>query len=136
MPFYPGNQISARSQRLSRALERALAADDWKRLHQGCDRLADAFAEGQAWALQMVFDRVEGRARQSIDVSSNADARGLDLAQVVQAVLAARSAQSEDAQIVNTEQTLLTPVLAQSVDSVESESPAASHQASPDPPTP
>ena len=101
MPFYPGHQYSAKAQRLSRALERALAADDWKRLHQGCDRLADAFAEGQAWALQMVFDRVEGRSRQQVDITSSADARGLDLAQVVQAVLAARATNADDAHIVN-----------------------------------
>ena len=122
MPFYPGHQYSAKAQRLSRALERALAADDWKRLHQGCDRLADAFAEGQAWALQMVFDRVEGRSRQQVDITSTTDARGLDLQTVVQAVLSARATQSEDAQIVHS------PAIS---DSAESQSPAESALALP-----
>ena len=101
MPFFPGHQYGAKGQRLTRALERALAADNWRALHNGCDRIAAAFEAGEPWAISLCFDRLEGKAIARIE-STSTDARGLDLQTVVQAVLAARSAQSEDAQIVNT----------------------------------
>lgn len=100
--FEPGNQLSAKGKQVTRALERALAADNWARLHRGCDKLADAFAAGQPWALQLCFDRLEGRARQQIDVSSS-DIREVSLADVVTAVMRARALASTDADPVQIE---------------------------------
>ena len=100
MPFFPGHQYGAKGQRLTRALERALAADNWRALHNGCDRIAAAFEAGEPWAIALCFDRLEGKAIARIE-STSTDARGLDLQTVVQAVLAARAYGATDAQLVN-----------------------------------
>lgn len=61
-----GNQNAKRAKIVYDALKRALARDDWKRLNEGAEKLAQAFAEGQPWALQMVADRCDGRPEQAI----------------------------------------------------------------------
>jgi len=94
--FAAGNQAAAQARRLHHALERALARDNWKRLNAGCDRLAESFADGQPWALQMVFDRLAGKAVARIE-HVDSDTRELDLASIMRLVMQARSTQAEDA---------------------------------------
>ena len=112
--------VHRRPERLRSALERVL--------EDACDSPSDSHRMA---CISFIADRLDGRARQAVDITTTTDAKALDLAQVVQAVLAARSAQSEDAQIVHT------PL---EQDTVQSEGSAASLPAtgasSADPPTP
>ena len=57
-----GNQYGAKGREVSRALWRALAANKYERLHQGAERVADAFSAGEPWAVHFVADRLEGKA--------------------------------------------------------------------------
>jgi len=57
-----GNQYGAKGREVSRALWRALAANKYERLHQGAEKVADAFAAGEPWAVHFVADRLEGKA--------------------------------------------------------------------------
>ena len=56
-----GNQYAAKGKEVTRALWRALQANKWQRLHQGCEAIADAFANGEPWAAHFVADRLEGK---------------------------------------------------------------------------
>ena len=82
--------VHQRPERLRSALVRVL--------EDACDSPSDSHRMA---CISFIADRLDGRARQAVDITTTTDAKALDLAQVVQAVLAARSAQSEDAQIVN-----------------------------------
>jgi hypothetical protein len=73
MPFKPGvsgNPAgSTKNRRFFDALDRAIAQDDSKRLRAAADKLLDLAAEGEPWAVQMLADRLDGRALQSIDAT-------------------------------------------------------------------
>jgi len=115
--------VHRKPERLRSALERVL--------EDACDSPSDSHRMA---CISFIADRLDGRARQAVDITTSTDARALDLSQVVQAVLAARSASSEDAHIVQS------PVLSDSsepVESVESAESAPPTLASPsDHPTP
>lgn len=61
-----GNQNAAKAKIVSDAIRKALAADDWKRLREGAEKVADAYAKGEAWAVQFVADRMEGKPHQTL----------------------------------------------------------------------
>lgn len=61
-----GNHNAAKAKIVEQALRKAAAQDDFQRLRNGCERLMDAFEAGQPWALQLVFDRLDGKPAQSI----------------------------------------------------------------------
>ena len=89
-----GNRNAAKGTEVSHAVRRALASNNWERLRRGADRLAEAFADAEPWAWQMVWERMEGKVPQALNLTSG-DTRELDLASIVQAVLAARSRTAE-----------------------------------------
>ena len=66
MPAPVGNQNAKKAKIFEGAMRRALAVDDWKRLNDGCEKVANAFAAGEPWAAQFVADRVDGKAAQQI----------------------------------------------------------------------
>jgi|SRR5256885_5954122 len=61
-----GNHNAKKGKIVEGAIKRALARDDWKRLNDGVERLVEAFASGEPWALQMVADRCDGKPEQAI----------------------------------------------------------------------
>jgi hypothetical protein len=61
-----GNKNAAKAKVVSDAIRKALAAEDWKKLRDGSEKVADAFAAGEPWAVQFVADRMEGKAAQTI----------------------------------------------------------------------
>lgn len=72
MAFEPGNQLhllGRKAKRITEALDRAILQEDGKRIREGVDKLLDAFADGEPWAIQMVWDRHEGKPTQSTDLS-------------------------------------------------------------------
>ena len=113
--------VHRRPDRLRSALERVL--------EDACDSPSDSHRMA---CISFIADRLDGRARQAVDITTSTDARALDLSQVVQAVLAARSASSEDAHIVQS------PVLEQSAESEDSAAsiPLAQPAADPTPTSP
>ena len=54
------------------ALKRALAQGDPNRLRQCAESLIDKAAEGQPWALQMLADRLDGKAAQDVVIRREA----------------------------------------------------------------
>ena len=69
MPFEPGNTHGAKTRRVERMLERAVAQDDGARLRKGVERLLDLFAEGDRWAVEFVTEQLDGKKPQQLNVA-------------------------------------------------------------------
>jgi hypothetical protein len=52
------------------ALKRAIAQDDGSRLRAAAETLLTKAADGEPWALQMLADRLDGKASQSVEVKT------------------------------------------------------------------
>lgn len=61
MPFEIGNTHAGKARLFDGAMRRAIAADDGKRLRQAADQLLNKAAEGEAWAINMLADRLDGK---------------------------------------------------------------------------
>lgn len=61
-----GNTNATKGKLVTDAIRKALAADDWRRLREGAEKVADAFAAGESWAVQFVADRQEGKPHQTL----------------------------------------------------------------------
>ena len=61
-----GNQNAAKSRVFSDALRRAIAQDDGERLRAAAEKMLDLAANGEAWAVREVFDRLEGKPPQAL----------------------------------------------------------------------
>lgn len=78
MPFKPGQSGNPEGRRKEKkfaaALERAIIQDDGNRLRQAAEKLLDLAAGGEAWAIGMLADRLDGKPQQetSADVSVSA----------------------------------------------------------------
>ena len=57
-----GNNNAGKGSQLSALLRAALNSNDRIKMRQGVDAVADAFADGERWAVEFVFDRLEGKA--------------------------------------------------------------------------
>lgn len=64
-----GNQNAAKAKVVADGIRKALAAEDWKRLREGCEKVANAYAAGEPWAVQFVADRMDGRPTQQTEIS-------------------------------------------------------------------
>lgn len=64
-----GNQNAVKAKIVADAIRKALAAEDWKKLRLGAEKVADAFEKGEPWAVQFVADRMDGKAHQSIEAT-------------------------------------------------------------------
>jgi hypothetical protein len=69
MPFEPGNKEAAKSKQFLGALQRAITQEDGKRLRQAADKLLDLAAEGEAWAVKELADRLDGKPTQQVDAT-------------------------------------------------------------------
>lgn len=61
-----GNTNGAKGKVVTDAIRKALAADDWKRLRLGAEKVAEAYAAGEQWAVQFVADRMDGKPHQTL----------------------------------------------------------------------
>jgi len=61
-----GNTNAAKARQVTAMLEAALGKNDKKRLRDGVEQIADAFANGEVWAINTVFDRLEGKPAQTV----------------------------------------------------------------------
>ena len=64
-----GNQNAAKAKIVADAIRKALAQEDWKRLRTGAEKVADAYANGEPWAVQFVADRMDGKPTQQTEIS-------------------------------------------------------------------
>jgi len=65
-----GNQNAVKeNRRWSEALNRAIAQDDGKRLRTAAEKLLDQAADGQAWAIKELADRLDGKSVQPSTLS-------------------------------------------------------------------
>lgn len=88
-----GNKNNSKGKPITDALRRAIAQDDGKRIREGVEKVLDAFALGEPWALQFVSDRMDGKPHQTSDVTinDNRDARDYTTAELLQAIAAERA---------------------------------------------
>ena len=112
MSFANGNQLAIHRRTVENSLRRAAHRSPAK-LDRACDRLIDSAADGESWqerlaAFSLIADRLDGRARQSIEVAGNGP-RELALADVVHAVLAARAATASDAPLLESNEAHTVP---------------------------
>ena len=82
MAWKPGQSGNAAGRAISRpflsAVERAIAADDGKRLRACAEKLLSLAADGEAWAVQILADRLDGKASQEITVKREVRDMSLD----------------------------------------------------------
>ena len=75
MPFQPGQSGNpgggVREKRFHATLTRAIAQEDGKRLREAAEKLLDLAASGESWAVQMLADRLDGKAPSSLELSSD-----------------------------------------------------------------
>lgn len=61
-----GNNYALKSKPWRDSLERALIQEDGKRLRAAAEKLLDLAAAGEAWAVQELANRMDGKPHQSI----------------------------------------------------------------------
>lgn len=71
--FEEGNQAAAKGRTVEKLIERINLQEDSKRLRQGLEVLMDKVADGDQRALEFVTERLDGKARQAIDVGGQED---------------------------------------------------------------
>lgn len=89
MAFTKGNRYGRETQPFIDAVRRAIAQDDGKRLRAIAERLIDLAVEGEAWAVRELADRLDGKAKQSVEIAHTGDPRGLTLEELRAEVAAA-----------------------------------------------
>ena len=65
----PGNTNARKSKPFWHAIDRAIAQEDGKRLREAAEKLLDAAAAGEAWAVKELGDRLDGKAVQALEHS-------------------------------------------------------------------
>lgn len=70
MAFEKGNKLAAKSKLFDGALKRAIAQDDGERLRAAAEKLLDLAAAGEPWAINALADRLDGKAQQSVSVTT------------------------------------------------------------------
>ena len=82
MAFKPGESGNpgggVREKRFLSALERAIAQEDGKKLRSAAEKLLDAAAAGEPWAINQLADRLDGKPGQSIEMNVRRIAKELD----------------------------------------------------------
>lgn len=79
------------------SVRRALAQEDGKRLRQAAEQLLDLAAAGEAWAIEMLADRLDGKAPQEVKVIRETREMSLDdiLGELAKSKPARRAAATE-----------------------------------------
>lgn len=61
-----GNTNASKSKPFWHAIDRAIAQEDGKRLRKAADKLLDAAAAGEDWAIKELADRLDGKPAQAV----------------------------------------------------------------------
>jgi hypothetical protein len=77
MPWQPGQSGNptgiVKEKTFRAALDRAIAQDNGKRLRQTMEKLLDMGARGESWAVNIIADRLDGKAAQQLIHSNDPD---------------------------------------------------------------
>lgn len=65
-----GNEYASKGRKVEKLINRALVQEDDKRLRQGVEKLLDAVADGERWALEFITDRLDGKATQPTTIGN------------------------------------------------------------------
>ena len=95
-PFPLGNVYGRMGAPVTDALRRAAMSQDQAKLRRACEAALTQAARGSLAHLAWIADRLDGRAIARVE-HVDSDARELDLAAVMRAVMSARAAGAEDA---------------------------------------
>lgn len=112
MAFEQGNQLhllGRKAKRITESLERAMLADDGAKIRLGIDKLLDAFAAGEPWAIEQVWSRHEGKATVALTVNDDRSTlREYTVAQLMQ-IIAEQGSQGKQALTIDqvSEQSLI-----------------------------
>ena len=69
-PGESGNpEGGAKAKRFYAALDRAIIQEDGKRLREAAEKLLDLAAAGEAWAIQHLADRLDGKPKQQVELA-------------------------------------------------------------------
>jgi len=68
MGFQPGHKHGEKSRLFDGALRRAIAQSNGVQLRQAAEKLLEAAANGEPWAINTLADRLDGKAPQSVTV--------------------------------------------------------------------
>ena len=71
MAFEKGNKLGEKGKLFDGALRRAIAQDSGARLRKAAEQLLSKAAEGEAWAINQLADRLDGKAQQSVSVTTS-----------------------------------------------------------------
>jgi len=69
----PGNDNATKSKPWRAAIERALAQDNGKKLRAIAEKLLEAAANGEGWAIKELGDRIDGKSIQPIAAEVDAN---------------------------------------------------------------
>lgn len=88
MPFEKGKSGNPEGRKPNKpfldALNRAIKQDDSKRIREAAEKLLDFAAEGEAWAIKELADRLDGKATQTM---ANDPENPLDMFAVIERVI-------------------------------------------------
>ena len=65
-----GNQYAAKAKMVEQALKRAAEREDWKRFHDGIEKVWDSWAKGEVWAMQFVRDTIDGKPKERVELDA------------------------------------------------------------------
>jgi len=65
-----GNQNAAKGKLITDRIRKACIQEDFKRVDQGIDKLLDAYAAGEPWAVEQILNRFEGKPAQSVELDA------------------------------------------------------------------
>lgn len=71
--FEEGNQAAAKGRTIEKLIERINVQEDSRRLRQGLEVLMNKVADGDQRALEFVTERLDGKARQAVDIGGQPD---------------------------------------------------------------
>jgi hypothetical protein len=74
--FKPGNKASAKGREVERILQAIVDGEertlgDGSRIRIGLNAVLDKFAEGDPWAVGYVTDRLDGKAKQAMELTGS-----------------------------------------------------------------
>ena len=68
-----GNANGAKQRKFYDAMMRAAASDDFARLRQIAEKTLTLAEEGESWAVTIVRDTLDGKPKQQVELSGDAD---------------------------------------------------------------
>ena len=68
-----GNQNAAKSRAFHDAMRKACVQEDYKRINNGIEELLNKASSGERWALELCRDTLDGKPKQQVELSGDAD---------------------------------------------------------------